>query len=299
MSDGPRCPICGGGARSLGDRNGFPVARCLACQHLFVVGKVAADVLDAVYRRYSYDRNDLEHVPGFVFERLHEVIAPFARARRTNRLLDVGFGAGAMLKVAREQGWEPFGIEMSALAVAQAKENGFPDVREGNFVDAPYEDGFFDVVVMTELVEHLPDPRPFLRRAARLLAPGGLLYLTTPHGEGVSGRLLGIGWSVVSPPEHLHLFSRRSLRLALGSEGFHDVTILAEGVNPYELVARARALLGRGAGDGEFNRVETSYRLNERMMKSSIGASLKRIANQVLSTAHLGDHLKIYARRPG
>jgi 2-polyprenyl-3-methyl-5-hydroxy-6-metoxy-1,4-benzoquinol methylase len=291
------CPICGGGARALGDKSGFPMARCRGCRHLFVDGTVDSGALDEVYRRYSYDRNDLEHVPGFVIDRLRQVIAPFGSARRNGRLLDVGFGAGALLKVAREQNWRPYGIEMSALAVEQAKQNGFPDVIAGDFLAAPWEDGFFDVIVMTELVEHLPEPRPFLRQAKRLLSPGGLLYLTTPNGQGLSGRLLGIQWSAAAPPEHLHLFSPRSLGLLLAAEGFGDVKILAEGVNPYELVERARALWGRRSDPG-FDRVSTGYQLNEKMVSNRLGSSVKRIANQVLSAARLGDYLKIYARRP-
>jgi 2-polyprenyl-3-methyl-5-hydroxy-6-metoxy-1,4-benzoquinol methylase len=60
---------------------------------------------------------------------------------------------------------------------------------------------------MVEVLEHAREPRTLIRAARQLLRPGGSFYVTTPHARGLSERLLGMKWSVVSPPEHLQLFS--------------------------------------------------------------------------------------------
>ena len=65
----------------------------------------------------------------------------------------------------------------------------------------------FDVVIASEVLEHVLDPHAMLVEILRVLRPGGLLWATTPHGRGISARLLGLEWSNVCPPEHLQLFS--------------------------------------------------------------------------------------------
>src|SRR6185369_14573470 len=235
------CPICGGSSlRPLKAKNSYAMARCLACRHLFATRAPSEAELADYYARYCYEAAGLERVPPFIFKRLTEVVAGFRSYRNTNRFLDVGFGAGAMLRVAKEAGWDVYGIEFSGLAVEQAWKNGFTNATHGDFLRAPYEPESFDVIVGIELLEHLPDPLPFIRQAARLLAPGGLFYSTTPNGAGLSGSMLGVDWSVCAPPEHLHLFSPESVREALILSGFGRVRVACEGINPFEILHHYR-----------------------------------------------------------
>ncbi len=299
------CPICHtGDTRTLGVRSGFPVARCRRCGHTFVTRRPTDAELNAVYERYSYDEQHLDALPDFLLPVVTEKVRSFAPYRQSGRLLDVGFGAGALLAVAKAEGFRPYGIEVSALAVEQAKAHGFADVVQGDFLEAPYPPGHFDVVVMSELIEHLTNPLAFARRAQELLRPGGLLYLTTPHGRGVSGRLLEEEWSVCSPPEHLHLFSKASMRRCLGEAGFETVKIESRNVHPHELVEWAKRPLSRlrsrssSSEEAHFSpddRVQGSYRFNAMLVGSPIGRALKRVANVALDRTSLGDGLVVYA----
>ena len=53
------------------------------------------------------------------------------------------------------------------------------------------------MVSIIEVIEHVADVSALLAASRRLLRPGGALYVTTPHGRGISARLLGTSWSVV------------------------------------------------------------------------------------------------------
>lgn len=135
---------------------------------------------------------------------------------------------------------------------------------------------------------------------ARILRPGGLFWATTPHGAGISIRLLKTEWSVVSPPEHLQLFSVKGMRALLTAAGFGRVQIATQGVNPYEIVHRLRghrASAGDSdAADGKpFSRVESGYRLNESLTSSPSRRALKNSLNSLLNVSRLGDSLKIRA----
>jgi SAM-dependent methyltransferase len=71
----------------------------------------------------------------------------------------------------------------------------------------------------SHLIEHLNDPGSFLAEAERVLAPGGILILTTPNADGFQARLLGPRWRSAIY-DHLYLFSLRSLGALLESRGF-------------------------------------------------------------------------------
>ena len=291
---------CKAAQRRLGTRNGYHLVRCSGCRHVFTANLPSDQTLAEHYRRYSYDNHGLASISPFIFQRLDEIMAPFDRYRRLNRLLDVGFGAGAALTVAKRRGWQVHGIERSTLAVDQAKANGFDDVLVADLEDAPYADGHFDVVMMVELIEHLPDARRFLRLGRRLLREGGLLFLTTPNGSGISGRLLATEWSVAMPPEHLHLFSPRSLQQALEASGFEAVKVWTEGMNPYEITRFLKRRFSAPSGNGDASQAYpavNSVKLNERLSGSRWGKVAKQSVNRMLRWLHLGDAMKAMAEK--
>ena len=258
----------------------------------------SADELARLYERYSYDHRGLTAVPQFVHPILEGVVRSFAPYRATNRLLDVGFGAGSLLKAAVAEGWATYGIETSALAVTQAREHGLGEVVHGDFLTAPFPNGWFDVIALDGVIEHLIDPVSFARRARELLTPSGLFYVTAPHGRGLSARWLGVAWSVWAPPEHLHLFSTRSIAVCLDRAGFSARSVNTRGVNPYELLRRVPSARQQPRGApaaARFNRVDSSYQLNRRLMASPAGRGLKWLANAALDVARLGDSVVSYA----
>lgn len=308
-----QCPACRGSATAaLGQTGDYHARLCAKCAHTFVENMPSAETLAAVYATYGYDEEDLSTVPPFIFGILAEVVDSFEQHRSNDaRLLDVGFGAGALLRVARERGWSTYGIEASSAAVEQGRRHGLGELLHGDFLQVDWPAGYFDVIVMTELVEHLVVPEPFPEQAARLLRPGGLLYMTTPHGRGVSGRMLGASWSVLRPPEHLHLYSIASMKQLLRRTGFARSDVYTQGILPHEIVAHLKSKLGdrrRAAATASDpappvadatnpDRVQKTSRLNESVSQSPLGRIAKRVANGVLRAGRVGDSLRVYARR--
>ena len=290
------CVACGSTkARPLGVKNEFDVVVCVEC--------------DSVYTPYSpwytsahfytgfYLNQDELSPPTFVNQRLAEITAEFAPHRQNNRLLDIGCGAGNLLQAARKHRWDAQGLEVSAGAVKHVRGLGF-EVFEGELQDAAFPSQHFDVITAVELLEHLVDPKPLLNEVARILRPGGLFWTTTPHARGLSGRLLGLKWRCVWPPEHLQLFSIRGLTKLLRDAGFRQLRIKTTGGNPIEIFhAMGAAKSAPKTVDQHFDRVTTSYRLNESMMKSRSRRALKNTVNGFLNLSRLGDSLKVFAVR--
>jgi SAM-dependent methyltransferase len=245
--------------------------------------------LEELYGGYYAEADPV--LPEFLRRRMAEIAAGFAPYRKTGKLLDVGYGAGALLTAAQEAGWECWGTELSPVVIEAGTRRGWT-VYQGDLLEAGLPDGAFDVVCMVELLEHLEDPTTYIRKCRELLRPGGLLYATTPNGLSLNSRVLGLDWSVCHPPEHMQLFTAGAMARAVKAAGFRSWTIRTEGLNPSELSRRLRR---SGQEAATASRVESGYALNERLSSGSGPRLVKRLANGLLSATGTGDTLKVFA----
>jgi SAM-dependent methyltransferase len=266
--------------------------RCMSCATVFTATLPSTPEEEQDYSTY-YARGNLD-VPAFIERRLDQLVGGFDRSRHRNRWLDVGCGAGALVRAAARRGWKAIGTEVSAPAADSVRSQGF-DVRLGELETLNLEPRSFDVISAIEVLEHVPDPGALVETAAQLLRPGGALYVTTPHGRGISARLLRTRWSVMSPPEHLQLFSTRGLESLLTAAGFELVSVQTHAVNPHELLGALR----RNDGEQPFERVPSAYKLNESLTSRRAGRAAKAAMNGTLSALRLGDTIKVTAHAPG
>jgi 2-polyprenyl-3-methyl-5-hydroxy-6-metoxy-1,4-benzoquinol methylase len=142
------------------------------------------------------------------------------------RLLDVGCSCGYFLEVAVEHGYEVRGLEFSESAIAAAVANVRGRiVRAGtNQLRGEYESSY-DVITAFDIIEHLEDPRQFLGETARLLRPNGALVISTPDAEHMLRYLMASRWPMLQPMQHLTIFSRRALQIALVEAGFGQIVL--------------------------------------------------------------------------
>ena len=255
MTQGPRpCPACGSGrGAKRGSKDGYDILVCDDCRSVYT-SRLPAEAEAEDYDAYYTEANLT--TPDFINERVREIVSGFDAYRKTNRFLEVGFGAGTILDEAKRQGWDVVGTEVSGTACEHARRKG-NEVYHGELRTAAFPDGSFDVVAASEIVEHLPDPAGELAEIVRILRPGGLFWGTTPSARSLSFRLMGPAWSTVSPPEHVQLYSPQGARLMLEKAGFTKVTLLTSGLNPAEIMSYYR-----GRKEERFDRVGAAYELN-------------------------------------
>jgi SAM-dependent methyltransferase len=285
------CPACHDPrSAAFGRVTGYDMRVCTACKTVFTA-RVPEPGESTDYASFYAEGRDLA-VPEFVLGQLRDLVRSLARYRTAaGRWLDIGCGSGTLLRAAGAEGWDAVGTEIAPAGVDAMRAQGF-DARLGLTQELDLPTGGFDIVSAIEVLEHVPDPDALIAEAARLVRPGGALYLTTPHGRGLSSRVLGAGWSVVAPPEHLQLFSSSGIRSALSRSGLRTVSLATTGINPYELATKLR----RSAdAPRESERVSTSYQLNESLSENRAGVALKRVVNRALTTARMGDTLKVLA----
>jgi len=199
---------------------GFPHVTCTACGTLFVSPLPSADAIHATYLKPDYHPSDESSFARMADEasvRARIVAELLARPVAGARVVEVGCGYGYFLDAITELGMTAVGVD-PAQSAAQARERGH-DVH-AMWLEAFEPDAPFDVLALFEVLEHLPEPHAALLRMREWLAPGAVLALSTPSYSGVPARLLGRKFPLVTPPDHLELFTKRGLAHLLDRTGF-------------------------------------------------------------------------------
>ncbi len=139
--------------------------------------------------------------------------------RGTGKILDVGCGGGSYLYRLKRWGWETYGVEPSAAGTKQARSLGLT-VHHGMLADAKFPDSFFDVVRLSNVLEHLPDPQSVFREVSRILKPDGVVYITVPNTRSLVFWLFKENWYALDPPRHVISYCPHTLRFLCDATGF-------------------------------------------------------------------------------
>jgi len=228
----PNCPVCETGCSNFFQKSCYTIYICLQCEHGFVHPVPSEMELSSVYGstyfsnqgtgEFGYTNYDEDKKPmESVFKRYLEAL----ESKTPGRLIfDVGAATGFFLDRAKERGWKTVGSEISQFGYDTAIERGH-DMWLGSLLRRPDGDQF-DAITMWDVLEHVDDPRAYLRKVYSMLKPGGYLIINTINRTSLWARLWGSRWHLIVPPEHLNYFSKQSLENLLQQEGF---TIISSG----------------------------------------------------------------------
>lgn len=224
------CAACGGGLRPFDEPEVEGVrlayAACTGCGLVQLDPRPTADELEGYYvDQYREGRGDADGSASAATQDRRAAQQVAFVGRTPARHLDVGCSTGGLLRAfgAREQ----VGVEPGARHREAAAASGI-EVHASLEDLAATEPAGFDLVTMSHVLEHLPDPVASLRLVRGLLAPGGELFVEVPS----------LYRSLAYEPAHLLAFTSRSLASTLGSAGF--------AVDRRTVHAGSQGSLGRG-----------------------------------------------------
>lgn len=216
------CMLCGGDdSRFLFEKMGRRLVGCRSCGLEWVDPMPTPAELSTYYERsyaegaYSFFA-EAQQVRRLIARHRLTAIADFARP---GRWLDVGASSGDFVETAKLNGHDAEGLELSESACREARERGLrmhcspievfePEVR-------------YATITAFDVLEHLLEPRSFLRKIRGWLEPQGRLVLTLPDVSSFYPRwLMGRRWFYYWPDEHLFYYSPDTLSRLLDDEGF-------------------------------------------------------------------------------
>lgn len=218
------------------------MARCRVCSHGFLAWRPCRENIGFYYDGL-YDEGGLvleERLQrSFLARALNWRRLRGLRARmgkQTGRHLDVGCGVSALLRQIAEQGREVVGLDFDGAACDSQRAfcEGLPvalwrgtldEAREGDGKSVDFNAQQFASASLIHYLEHTFSPVEDLRRVFDLLQADGSVVIEVPTLESANRRLYRSFWLPYLPPQHISLFSRRSLRRALKEAGFEGVRI--------------------------------------------------------------------------
>jgi 2-polyprenyl-3-methyl-5-hydroxy-6-metoxy-1,4-benzoquinol methylase len=239
------CDLCRqDNAPELAIIDGTRIVRCSNCGLVYVNPREDLD-LALSHEEYYGDGTFLREPSHFNVGSRQAFAANLRSARAyqpSGRLLDVGCGGGFFLDLARQQGYEPYGVELDKDGCAFAANKLSLDVFHGTLLDAKFQEGFFNVVTILNVLEHVDSPIDVLRETLRVLKPGGVVTIVVPNlifglpflrlrelatnicsAKALDRKIKLI--SVFDIPEHLYLFTPKILRMLLKEAGFETIVV--------------------------------------------------------------------------
>ena len=268
------CNLCGSERRKpYCPENGLRLVQCEDCGLVYVNPRPDPRELYALYGE-TYFHNNQSGVVGYTnylkdepnirrtfagrLQRLSQFIKP-------GKLLDVGCAAGFFLDEARKAGWQVQGLDVSSFAVQYAAETFKLDVQQGSFTDLPFPANNYDLISMWDVIEHVPNPKSYIARAAELLKKGGVFVMATPDVDSIPARVTGKRWvGFKLSEEHVYYFSARTLGKMLEEAGFEviDTRHVGKYVTVRLFIDRLGMYLPLLSGLLQF--FEKTFRLSER-----------------------------------
>lgn len=235
------CPVCSQTeALPLCESNGYTVLRCSTCACDFVWPMPDNKELKAYYDNESYFHSDEAGSYTDYDLNTESVIPLFCDFLKTiphtesKKILDIGCAFGTHLAEAAQMGWESWGVEVSDYAreIALTRHGEKIHVVESIEKLPKLE---FDVIIMLDVLEHLPNPYEFFLGMFfnGLIGKNTQFLITTPNARSADAVIDPATWIYRHPPSHLVYFSANTLNIFFSNFEAEDISI--EGIYPTQL----------------------------------------------------------------
>ncbi len=143
--------------------------------------------------------------------------------KKEGKILDIGCGPGFFLKVAKDNKWDEYGVELSKWACDYGKNTGVNIINK-RLERAKFNDKFFDVITLWDVIEHVEYPSSLLLEINRILKNDGIIVLNTPNIGSIFAKIMGKRWwNLIGM--HIYYFDKKTIRKILEKNGFKIIKI--------------------------------------------------------------------------
>lgn len=255
--------------------------KCDKCSHHFANPIVNPNLLNKYYTEINseyynisdsinYDSNELKGEHDLIVRKIEEIIDH-------GNVIEIGCGFGFLLEKFDSGRWNRFGVEPSPYAYTILGKKKMFSTFNGYFTDCTFGSTKFDVVLLFDVIEHLPNPNSLIELLKNRITPNGIIVIGTGNIGSINAIIGGSRWNYFSSFEHISFYSVKSIENLL---------------NPYNL-SIYKVIKKSYVGDFKIN-FNTLIKNILRITLYSIFKSKKKYK------AHLAfDHMIVFSKRSG
>ena len=305
-----KCPLC----HSFNLQKSYQVGNyqydgCKSCFTLFLFPR------PSIQEMRKYYQKDFQYSAGLINEKL---IRKRAKIILNNlkkffpdgkTLLDVGSGYGCFLDEAKKFKLKTVGLEPAKELCQFSKKQskvGVIIVDLETYSQVRGQKRKFDFITIIHTIEHVVNPEKMIDQAASLLNKNGILFIETPNLDSHLFNVLKKDYDFLIPPDHIWLFSKKSLQLILGK--FKDLKIekIATYSYPEHLMGIIKRLIKGSAETSKLMMKEPKTTLSSHKISLDkkikillFDRSMARIIHPCLNLFDKGSILEIYLKKSG
>lgn len=219
--------------------------------------------------------------------RINELLDGFEEFRKTNKILDVGCGPGLFLIEAKKRGWDVYGTEFTDKQIIYLNGKGIK-TSQGKLTESSFDKGSFDIIISSEVIEHINNPTEEMYLFHYFLRKGGLTYITTPNFNAIERFILKGKYNIIQYPEHLCYYTPKTINLLLRNAGFEKIKIKTTGIS----FSRIKNSLNKDSINKK-NGVNNDEDLRK-SLESGYKKHLKSFINWILTSLKIGSSMKAW-----
>lgn len=217
----------------------FNVVKCTQCGLVYLNPRPDVSELSTIYPHnyYAYKLEDgydeAQRENAYYKFRYAAILSGIERILKfckgdKLKVLDIGCADGHILnwfKEVRTHDVETYGVDMNAASVEKATAKGH-QCYAGRFEEVDLPKDYFDFVWASHVIEHVPDPKEFTRKAFEILKPGGIFWFWTPNINSLDAKLFrNKYWGAYHFPRHWVFYDANSVKALAKATGFELIHI--------------------------------------------------------------------------
>ncbi len=229
------CPVCNRETNYTAmEKDWFRFSKCRDCEMVYTNPRLNELATNMFYNGewtylYNQEKFSIDETALFADDKsnlLNWNMVLEAVGTAQGEYLEIGPGGrGVILRAAQEKGFRIHGVELGQDNVAKLRGVFGDCIYDKDLREVKFQPGFFDVVYMRDVFEHVLAPRDLLQEIHRVLKPGGVICLEVPNMSGLIYKLVGTRHICLFGFAHVNYWSPKALRKILSLTGF-EVTNL-------------------------------------------------------------------------